>query len=280
MTAGSDAGIKIVFETFVNEKDKVIRPNPTFAMYAVYNKIFNCKEITLEYEKTNEGPKIFLKKIIKSIKKNKPKLFCLPNSDSPSGHAFKINEIEKILSAARQVNSFVLIDEAYYPFFPNTCIKLIKKYNNLIITRTTAKAWGLAGLRVGYVISSKANIKEMHKLRPMYEINNLGAEFLNKYLSNKKIVNSSVKRLLSGKKYFKRQLEKMGFKLFKKEEGNFIHVDFLDKRQKIVNNLKNIVYFRHNENHDSMKGFSRFSLTSKNNFIKIIKEIKRTIQND
>ena len=59
----------------------------------------------------------FKKKIIKSIKKNKPKLFCLPNSDSPSGHAFKINEIEKILSAARQVNSFVLIDEAYYPFF-------------------------------------------------------------------------------------------------------------------------------------------------------------------
>ena len=59
----------------------------------------------------------------------------------------------------------------------------------------------------------------MHKLRPMYEINNLGAEFLNKYLSNKKIVNSSVKRLLSGKKYFKRQLEKMGFKLFKKKRA-------------------------------------------------------------
>ena len=75
-------------------------------------------------------------------------------------------------------------------------------------------------------------------------------------------------------------LKKWVLNYLKKEEGNFIHVDFLDKRQKIVNNLKNIVYFRHNENHDSMKGFSRFSLTSKNNFIKIIKEIKRTIQND
>ena len=55
----------------------------------------------------------------------------------------------------------------------------------------------------------------------------------------------------------------MGFKLFKKEEGNFIHVDFLDKRQKIVNNLKNIVYFRHNENHDSMKGLVDFLLPLK-----------------
>ena len=64
-------------------------------MYAVYNKIFNCKEITLEYEKTNEGPKIFLKKIIKSIKKNKPKLFVYLIQIALQGTRSKLMKLKK-----------------------------------------------------------------------------------------------------------------------------------------------------------------------------------------
>ena len=50
LTAGSDLGIKTVFETFVKEKDLVLRTNPTFAMYSVYSKIFNVRELVLDYQ--------------------------------------------------------------------------------------------------------------------------------------------------------------------------------------------------------------------------------------
>ena len=275
LTAGSDAGIKAVFEAFVNERDVVLRTNPTFAMYSVYSKIFNVKEILIDYEKTNYGPSINLEKFISIVSKKKPKLICLPNPDSPTGHAFSPSEIEILLKKAKSVNGLVLIDEAYFPFYRHTSKNFLKKYQNLIITRTAAKAWGLAGLRVGYVLSSKKIIREMHKVKPMYEINNIGAEIFKRYLSKNKIVNKSVNRLLKGKMYFKKELLNLGFNVFKKEEGNFIHVNFNYNGKKIIKELSKKVYFRHFENHKSMKKFSRFTITSKENFSEIIKIIKK-----
>ena len=128
ITAGSDAGIKAVFEAFINDGDAVARTNPTFAMYSVYSKVFNVKEILLDYEKTAQGPKIYLKKIIKIILSNKPKLICLPNPDSPTGHSFSSNEIKTLLQKTRKTGSLVLIDEAYYPFYPFSS----KKFHNQV----------------------------------------------------------------------------------------------------------------------------------------------------
>ena len=279
LTAGTDAGIKTVFETFVKEGDVVLRTNPTFTMYSVYSKIFNVKEILLNYEKTKQGPKIKLEKILEIILLKRPKLICLPNPDSPTGHSFSLAEIEILLKKAMKVGTLVLIDEAYYPFYIYTSKKFIKKFPNLIIARTTAKAWGLAGLRVGYVLSSINIIKEMHKVRPMYEINNVGAELFKKYLSKESLVKTSVNRLLEGKKYFKREMSNLGFDVFKKEEGNFIHVNFMNHKKKILKELSKKVYFRHKESHKSMKNFSRFTVTSKENFKRIIKIIKKEIVN-
>ena len=277
LTAGSDAGIKTVFESFINEGDVVVRTNPTFAMYSVYSKIFNTKEILLDYEKTEQGPKIDLKKIIRIILRKKPKLVCLPNPDSPTGHSFSPDEIKTLLKKARKIGSLVLIDEAYYPFYSFSSEKFIKKFPNLIIARTTSKAWGLAGLRVGYVLSSINIIKEMHKVRPMYEISNVGAELFNKYMSKENLVKNSVRRLLEGKKYFIKEMSNLGFDLFKKEDGNFVHVNFKNHKEKILKKLSKKVYFRHKESHKSMVNFSRFTLTSKENFKKITKIIKKTI---
>ncbi len=277
LTSGSDAGIKMIFEAFVSPKDIVIRTNPTFAMYGVYTKIYDTREIVVNYKRTKDGPKIDIKKFLRLIKKKKPRLICLPNSDSPTGHAFKNSEIKDILSVAKTSKSLVLIDEAYYPFYGQTSKRFLSKYENLLITRTTAKAWGLAGLRVGFVLSSHKNINEIHKIRPMYEINNIGAQILSRILSKQKYINQSVKRLINGKKYFRSELKKIGFKVFKSEHGNFLHVDFLNDKKKIIKKLNKIVYFRHNENHPSISGYSRFSLTSKKNFSKIIKQIRKTI---
>jgi len=275
LTAGSDLGIKAVFETFVREKDIVVRTNPTFAMYSVYSKIFRVREKKIEYKNTDIGPQILLEKVLSYLKNYKVKLFCLANPDSPTGHSFSLRDIKIILKFAKKRNTIVLIDEAYYPFYPYTCKNLLKSFENLIVVRTFSKAWGLAGVRVGYVLSSKKIISELHKTRPMYEINNLGTELLNIYLNNEKVVKNSVKRLMIGKEYFKKKLILYGFKLFKKEEGNFLHVDFKKNKNKIFAAINKKVYFRQLENHPSMKNFSRFSLTTKENFEKILKIIKK-----
>ena len=69
LTAGSDLGIKTVFDAFVEKNDYVLRTNPTFAMYSVYNQIFKTREKIVDYTKSKDGPYISLQNILKKIKK-------------------------------------------------------------------------------------------------------------------------------------------------------------------------------------------------------------------
>ena len=274
LTAGSDLGIKAVFETFIKEKDIVLRTQPTFIMYSTYTKAFKAREKILKYKKTKLGPKINFDTIINYLKKYKVKMLCLPNPDVPTGHFLSKSQIKYILNLAKKTNTLVLIDEAYYPFHPDTFISLIDKYKNLIIIRTMSKAWGLAGGRIGFVVSSKKNIVEMHKIKPMYEINNIAANILNNLIQNKKFVNGSVKRLLEGKNYFKKKLEEYGFEVLQKQGGNFLHVNFKTKQNKILKSLEKKVYFKI-EKHACLKGFVRFSLANKKKFETLLKIIKK-----
>ena len=277
ITSGSDLAIKAIFETFVRKNDGVLRTNPTYGMYSVYSKIYGAKEIIIEYEKTDGGPKIEFGKIIKLIEKTKPRLICLVNPDNPTGHILSENQILILLKKAKSLNSLVLVDEAYYPFYNYSVKKFLKRFNNLIITRSGSKALGLAGLRVGYIISSNSIIKELNKTKSIYEINSIAAELFKNILKKKTIIDSSIKNLLEGKKYFRKEIEKLGFDLFDREEGNFVHVNF--KNKKIVNELKKISYFKYNENHKSIKNFSRFTITNKEKFKKVIRIIKKFHKN-
>ena len=279
LTAGSDGGIKAVFEAFVKPGDLVLRTNPTFAMYSVYSKIFKAKEMPIDYKYSKSGPKFDYVKILDLIKKKHPRLICLPNPDSPTGHVISKKNLSKILIASKKSNSVVLIDEAYYLFTKETVISNINKYNNLILVRSAGKAFGMAGLRIGYVISNKKFIKEMHKLKPMYEINNLGAKIFNEMLkpNNYNKIKKSVKHQLQAKEKFKLQLRKLNFEVLE-NKGNFLHVNFGEKHDKITKEISKIAYFRKKENHPCLKNFSRFTITSKDNFNKIIKIISKCLK--
>ena len=116
-------------------------------------------------------------KIIKTIN-NKVSLIILSNPNSPTGTILNTNQIKKILDKAKRNNIMVVIDEAYYGFSKETSKNFVKRFENIFIVRSLSKAWGLAGLRLGYIISNKKNIEILNTRRPMYEINTFGAEFL------------------------------------------------------------------------------------------------------
>ena len=90
-----------------------------------------------------------------------------------------------MIKISQKYRCLMLIDEAYYGFCKETSKQFVKKYKNIFIVRSLSKAWGLAGLRLGYIISNKKNIEVLNKIRPMYEINTFGAEFLKLLLRQK-----------------------------------------------------------------------------------------------
>ena len=170
----------------------------------------------------------------------------------------------------------MLIDEAYYPFYPQTVVPWTDQFGHLVVVRTTAKAWGLAGLRLGYAVAPAPVAAYLHKVRPMYEVNTLAAQVFERLLDHEDAVQASVERLNAGKAAFVAAMTALGLRTHA-GHGNFFHVDFGTQADKVHGALKGLVYYRKETNHPALAGFSRFSATSPDLLQPVIDKIKETI---
>ena len=217
LTSGSDAGIKAVFETFISENDEVLISLPNYAMFSVYSSMFGANEIMDYY--SEKDLKLNVDKFIQKITM-KTKLVVISNPGH-SGTIIKQSEIIKIIETASANNSLIIVDEAYYHYYNESMIEYINKYENLILTRTFSKAFGLASIRIGLLIGSKKIIDELYKVKLVHEITGLASKIGDYMLDNLEIINKHVKDVNKGKSILYNRLNKIGFEVFK-SESNFV----------------------------------------------------------
>ena len=276
LTPGSDGAIRLIFEAFVEDGDEVMHTFPTFAMYPVYSQMFGARVIQSDYQQTEIGPAIDSDKIINDILTYKPKLFCLPNPDSPTGTILESDVLQKILTACETAGTVFLIDEAYHPFYDWTAVPWTKTSRNLIVTRTFAKAWGVAGLRIGYAVAHPDTISLLHKMRPMYEVSTFATDFMSRMLDREDDMMKSVASIREGKDYFVDVMRSLGFNVLP-TSGNFLHVAFGKYSDSIHAALKNSVYYRKSFEHPSLIGYTRFSVAPKTIMMKVSDMIKNVV---
>ena len=274
LSAGSDGAIRTVFQAYNNEGDKVFITNPSFAMYDVYCKLYKANTNYIEYVNTDGSIKFNFNSLLENIGKLKPKLICIPNPDSPTGSILKSREILTLLEVCKKNNSLLLIDEAYYPFYNYTSLEFLKEFKNLIICRTFSKAWGLAGIRVGYLISSEEQIKIMNLTRPMYEIGALQLKISQEIIKHFHRMVQSVDRLIKGKLFFEEEMRKLNFKTLT-TYGNFSHVDFGLNRDNITSELDKYILYRKKFNHPALLNYSRFSSAPVSTMKQVVNLIKK-----
>jgi histidinol-phosphate aminotransferase len=274
LTPGSDGAIRLTFECLVDEGDVVVHTQPTFAMYSVYCQAFGANAKPFSYLPGTHEPQLPLEDLFKHIEKNRPRLLCLPNPDSPTGTVISDSDLVRLVDLCDHLNTVILVDEAYHPFYENTCVHLTNKFKNLLVARTFAKAWGLAGFRIGYLVGNPETLIYLHKLRPMYEVNTVGAMVVQSALDHSQKMVASVKRLNEGKSYFEAEMKKLGYAVFN-TYGNFIHIRFGSNADKVHALLKGIVLYRANFSDAGLAGYSRFSATTKEVFQKIVEIINK-----
>ena len=177
ITAGSDAAIKNLFETYVDEGDIVLCQDPNWRMYEVYGDIYRAKPVFVAYDRElsfDTGA------VLKHIRGERVRVVLLANPNQPTGTLIPAHDLEEIISCALQRDTVVAIDEAYHLFTDETTVPLVAKYPNLIVTRTFSKAFSLAGPRIGYCVADKARIDDLMLLRPVTDANSIAlkcAEF-------------------------------------------------------------------------------------------------------
>jgi histidinol-phosphate aminotransferase len=227
VTAGSDAAIKNGFELCVKPQDAVLTLKPTYAMVEVYCDLYSAEKRLIAF---NHDLSLNTEALINAIDE-KVSLVVLANPNSPTGTFIDVAKMEEIAERAAKFRAVVLIDEAYYGFCPETCISFVKRFKNVMITRTFSKACGLAGLRIGYIIAHPELVSLLYKFRPLYEVNSialLSAEFI---LDNWREVESYIEETKKGKAYFITQLERLGFS-YADTRTNFLHIDFKKKKKR------------------------------------------------
>ena len=279
ITNGSDGAIRSCFEATIEPGDKIVLTRPSFAMYDVYSKIYGADVSWLDYSATPDGPYLDIKQIISVIKETMPKLVCLPNPDSPTGTVFSPDDLRMIIVAAGKVDALILIDEAYHPFYSWSAAPWIFEYSHLLVVRSFSKAWGAAGLRVGYAIANKDLISYINKQKPMYEIGNVSAKATEYLLNHVDDMMLSVSKINAGKKYFQDAMLALGLTTYECH-GNFLHVQFGEYETEIHKKLEPLVYYRKSFSEESLMGYSRFSATTKEQFAPIVGCIKQIVKVD
>lgn len=166
---GSDELISLLAMACDVEGGSILAPMPGFVMYGMSAQLQGLKFIgvplTADFELDEAA-------MLAAIKEHQPSIIYLAYPNNPTANLWDDAVIEKIVEAAP---GLVVMDEAYQPFSSKSYIDRIARHGHVLLMRTMSK-FGLAGVRIGYMMGAKALIAEVDKVRPPYNISVLNYE--------------------------------------------------------------------------------------------------------
>jgi len=210
---GEDQLIDILISVF-GRRNRVISITPTFPVYRYrtlfHGGVFIGVPLNEDFSLNKEG-------LIKEGKRANLLFICSPNN--PTGNQFPKKVIEEILS---KVKCLVVVDEAYVDFAEYSVYPMVSDYENLVVLRTFSKAYGLAGLRIGYMIASPRVAKPIATVAQLtYPVVNLALKMATKLMQNDELVLESVKHVREERDRLYNELIKIGIDA-KRSQTNFI----------------------------------------------------------
>lgn len=223
ITCGITEGVRFVLETLTHPGDNIVVLDPTYPMYRVYAEFFQ-----LEYRKMRVNSD--LKADIQSLYDNideKTAVVAIPNPNLPVETALSRHELLPVLKFCQTRDIVVIIDEAYHYFGAESLLDMVDHYDNLIVMRTFSKAFGGAGLRLGFMVSQAENINYFSKTRSIVESNTFSMRVGEYLLDHPQIMHDHVKEVKAGAQYLKNELKKAGIRFHGGDLTNGILI-FLD----------------------------------------------------
>lgn len=272
ITNATDEAIMIIMQAYIEKEDEIILPIPTFAMFKFYAQTIEAKIKEILYASNLTFP---TKKVLDSINK-KTKLIILCNPNNPTGTLIEKKDIIKIIEKADKADALVLLDEAYYQYSGLECLDLINRYTNLIIIRTFSKAYGLAGLRLGYTISNPEIIKILLKVGSPYSVNTVAITAASKAIEDEEYVRWYVNEVKKAKKLIYEEFKKLKIKTYP-TAANFLIAKFPKRAEEIEEKLKEKgILVRNRSSEPLLKDCLRFgigTLKQTRELINTLKEI-------
>jgi histidinol-phosphate aminotransferase len=172
-------------------------------MYGVIGQTLGRKRREIQL---NENFDFDTNLFIEEAKSDGGGIIFLAFPNNPTGNCFKK---ESVLRLIKEADSLVIIDEAYYDFSGETFLPAISDYENLIILRTFSKAFGLAGLRIGYLVSNPEIVRYLFKVKLPFNVNIFSQKVASILLENVELLKDRIKEIIDEREELYAYLRKL-----------------------------------------------------------------------
>jgi histidinol-phosphate aminotransferase len=219
LTNGADDAIRIIIDTFIDRRDEILIPVPTYSMFELYSDLCGAWIKRIQYK---EGFSFPINDILQNIG-TWTKIVVIVNPASPLGTLIPEDYLIKILKKAK--DSIVLLDETYWHFAGESHSGLLKKYKNLVIVQTFSKIFGLAGMRLGFILANESLMPEINKVAFPYAVTYPAVVAGYAALNDKGFIKEIVKKINIEKEFLCLNLRKSASRVHQ-TKTNFILADF------------------------------------------------------
>jgi histidinol-phosphate aminotransferase len=219
VSTGLGSIVDLITRVFFDSKDMFLMPIPSFYLFEEYSERMGAIPIFLELKEKDQfkWTAETTDKFKSLMAKFRPKIFWIANPNNPTGQFIEETVLEELIDVALSYNSFVVVDEAYGEYTDppggvTSAAQFVPKYENLMVLRTFSKKFGLAGIRVGYMMcSSKEIIDAMLVHRQPFPVTPLAVELALIALDDQDFLNWSQRTMEKNRKVLCKNLNKLKF---------------------------------------------------------------------
>lgn len=250
---GSDNALETICRTYLQKGDEVVLCMPAYDHFRLYAESCDATLVPV----FGETPFASKPKELVNAVTPRTKMIYIVNPNNPTGLLYSEDEIRFVLEACPEV--LVLVDEAYFEFCKVTVVPLTKEYPNLIVTRSFSKAFGLAGIRCGYVVTNPNNLQVINKVRVGKNINSLAQVAARAALEDMEHISRFVTEVKVAKGWLKDKLSGLGLEVVE-TPANFVLVRVAEPQQVKKFLEEKLVYVRDRSSIPQMEGFLRITI--------------------
>jgi histidinol-phosphate aminotransferase len=209
---GSENLIELACLAFLNPGERVVMADPCFGLHEIFARAMSAQVDKVPFDARFQFDVPQWRRVLA-----KPaKIVMIANPSNPVGCRLDVEQFRSVIASAPP-DALLLIDEAYYEFangagFPDSLAELARQERPWLVLRTFSKAYGLAGLRVGYCIASSAHLGEtLERVRTPFNVNAAAQAAAAAALADQEHVSRSVQGILQEREIVRRGLEQAGY---------------------------------------------------------------------
>ena len=246
---GSDEMLGLIIGLNIKKGKKLYTLKPDFSMFDYYATFHEGSVIKYQID-LDKGFNVL--DFIENGKKENVSMILFSNPNNPTGNLISSDDIKIILNEFKDIP--VVIDEAYGEFSNSTMMYEIYNYPNLYVTKTLSKAYGVAGIRLGMILSNSENIKNLKEMKVPYNVNSITQYIGSIIIKHKKETDEYIKEIIERREKFYNNLISRNYDdlTIYKSFSNFIYFKSKLKSELISNFEENGISIR-NFNDDSFR---------------------------